>query len=360
MKRSQPLVVVVVAVLVSSSLFAIVGAADSHVSIELDGPSTADAGETVGIDVRMTAETAVYGVQFQVTSSTPITGSVRQGQFLGEGVSSVVLVNGVSQTEIEYGETRTGAEDGVTGEGTLATLELTVPASTDASQVNLSFAIVKVSDPSGTPVETATQGMRINVEATDAGGNGGGSGGSSENGAAKEGRETTAVAETAAERTTSGIPALSAEWPATVSSSVVQQFESQSRVRVVVSVNSSTSLSAFADRLEANGAQQVERHDQVDSVSAVVTAETLRTVARDSAVTTVRHDSSVESTVSASGTSGTAAPAGETGTAPGTEQAAVVSPAETGERSSAFGVSHGPVTAVGVVVVVALLWWRLR
>ena len=370
MKRSQALLVVIFAVLVSSSLFTAVGTADSHVSIELDGPSTADAGETVSIDVRMTAETAVYGVQFEVSSSTPVTGSVRQGQFLGEGASSVVLVSGVSETEIEYGETRTGAEDGVRGEGILATVELTVPASTETDQVDLAFAVVKVSDPSGTPIEADTQGMRIDVnEAASAGGSGGGGGGgggdgSSEDGTAEGTAETTAAAETATEQATSGTSAASTEWPATVSASVVQQFESQSRVRVIVSVDSSTSLSAFADRLEANGAQQVERHDQLDSVSAVVTAETLRAVAGESAVTAVRYDSSVQSMESTDGAPGTVSSAGEAGTAaPATEQAqAVTSQSETGETSSTFSVPRGPTAAVGVgvAVVVALLWWRFR
>jgi hypothetical protein len=363
MKHRQVLLSVIVVVLVSSSLFVTVGVADSDVSIQLDGPSEAQAGETVSVEVRINAETAVYGVQFQVTSSLPVTGNVRQGQFLREGASSVVLVSDVSGTRIEYGETRTGAEDGVTGEGTVAIIDMTVPASTETNRIDLSFAAVKVSDPSGRSVETATQGTQIDVhEASGGGGGGGGGGGSNSNGAAEDTAETAVATQTAGERTVTGTAVASTDWPATVSSTVVQQFENKSRVRVIVSVDSSIALSTLADRLEANGAQQIERHDQLDSVSAVVTAETLRAVASDSAVTAVRYDSSAQSSESADGASGTPASAGEAETlAPATERTqAVTSPAVTGDTPATFRVPRGPAAAVGIGVVVTLLWWRLR
>ncbi len=99
---------------------------------------------------------SVYGVQYDLTFNPAILQVVKdleKGDFLSQdGESSVAITNDFNNTigTIEYGETRMGAEDGVTGAGVLATITF---EAVSAGSTDLEFSDVIVSDTVAKPIE---------------------------------------------------------------------------------------------------------------------------------------------------------------------------------------------------------------
>ena len=112
-------------------------------------------GDTFTIDVTVDPEgNSVYGAQYDLTFNQAILQVISQakGGFLAQdGINSVEITNKFNNTigKVKYGETRMGAEDGVTGAGVLATItfEAVSGGSTDILLSN-----VIVSDPSAKPI----------------------------------------------------------------------------------------------------------------------------------------------------------------------------------------------------------------
>lgn len=357
MRRTTTLLIVTAAVLVSLGAPTGVAVADAPVTVGVDGPETAAPGERISLNVTTTAETPVYGVQFELALSTATTGKVEQGEFLSRDASSVVLVREFADSSVSYGETRTGTGTGVTGEGTLARVELTVPESTDDDQLGISFETVKVSDPDARTVEVATEGTTVDVISSDGGSAGdAGGGGSSAGGGESESNDNDGDDPETATRTSQPETAQTgtAEWPAVVPSSVADRFDDTSRVRVVITLDDDASLSTFVDRLEANGGTGIRRYDQQNSVSVVVSEETLRSVSRFDGVRQVRYDSS--GTVRAT-TAGTAT-SREDATATASSGVSTASPTSVGTTSTTFGLFGQPVIPLVVAVLCGVLWWR--
>jgi len=355
--------VVTIALLLSGSIAAVTVGASSHATVELAGPETVEPGETVTVTVRLDTATPAYGAQFRLSLSTPASGSVSKGSFLAGDASSVVVVREFSDTTVRYGETRTGAEDGVTGSGTLASIELTVPESTDADKLDLTFETVKVSDPDAQSINVSSQGLTIDI----AGGSGSGSdsdsdssSSSSSGGGANSGSSSSGGGGGSASSATTTQPTATPTdaWPAAVSSTVVSQFETASRVPVVIALDSGTEPAVIAQRLESSGATEVRVHADLNAVSATVSESTLRTVASRSDVRQVQYGSPATVTAASSGTT-TTAPAGtETPASTAADETATATPAA-GTTSTQFDLFGQPAIPLAVVLV-GFLWWRRR
>lgn len=309
--RSNPLVLVLVVFVVSLAAATVavggIAAAETPAELTLSGPDTAESGETVTVSVEIAADVSIYGVQYQLTSSTPITGSVEKGGFLEGNGSSVVIVNTVDNSTVDYGETRTGPT-GVSGEGTLSTLELTVPASTSTDRLTLSFARAAVSDPSANPVETTTRNLTIELDQVSDSGTASPSGEDDDN--SESGGPASGGAGGGAQATTTAaadVTAQSSAWPPTVPDDVRSRFADNDRVPVIILLSSEGDADSLAAALTSQGAVSVRQHDASNSVSATVTANSLRSVADQSTVRAVRYDSSA-STVSATDAPETPAP----------------------------------------------------
>jgi hypothetical protein len=113
-------------------------------------------GDTFTIDVTVDPEgNSVYGTQYDLTFNQAIIQVVSQvkGGFLTQdGETSVEITNKFNNTigKLEYGETRMGVTDGVTGAGVLATI--TFEAVSEGS-TDLLLSNVIVSDPSANPID---------------------------------------------------------------------------------------------------------------------------------------------------------------------------------------------------------------
>jgi hypothetical protein len=114
-------------------------------------------GDIFEIDVTVDPHgNSVYGAQYDLTFNPAILQVVKElekGDFLSQdGESSVVITNDFNNTigTIEYGETRMGAEDGVTGAGVLATITF---EAVSAGSTDLEFSDVIVSDTVAKPIE---------------------------------------------------------------------------------------------------------------------------------------------------------------------------------------------------------------
>jgi hypothetical protein len=363
MRHRSLTLVVTIALLLAGSTAAVTVGASSHATVELTGPESVEPGDTVTVTASIDTDTPVYGVQFRLSLSTSVSGSVEKGDFLAGNASSVVVVREVSDRTVRYGETRTGADDGVTGSGTLARIELTVPESTDADQLDLSFETVKVSDPNAQPVNASGEGLSMTIGAasddgSDAddgaggggggGGGGAGAGGGGGGGGAGDGETTTATAPT------------TDAWPASVSASVVERFETADRVPVVVTVDPDADPAAVAERLESGGATEVQVHGDLNAVSATVSQETLRSVASRDDVIRVQYGSPAPPTATGDGSGGTPTPAGTDAadSTPAPEPTPTPTPAA-GTTSTQFDLFGQPSIPLAVVVA-GFLWWRRR
>ncbi|MHC1583771.1 MAG: cohesin domain-containing protein, partial [Methanosarcinales archaeon] len=117
-------------------------------------------GETFTLDVRVDPCGAeVYGAQYTLTFDPAILQVVSQtaGDFLTQdGASSIEVVNTINNTlgKLEYGETRMGVENGVSGAGTLA--RVTFEAAGTGS-TSLTLSNVLLSDPSAQPIAGVVQ-----------------------------------------------------------------------------------------------------------------------------------------------------------------------------------------------------------
>jgi hypothetical protein len=340
---------------------------DPSVSITLEGPATITTGKSVSIEVTMTAPVPVYGVQYRLRSSTPISGSAAKGEFLGQNASSVVLVSQVGDTSVSYGETRTGTERGVTGTGTLSTLSITIPESTSASNLTLSFVETRVANPSGSPVDVTTEGLTLSVVAADDtrtgspsdsdrtdedGGDASGSSGGANrtSGSADEG--TTKV----------GGPGIAssptARWPAVVPDTVRSQFDERERVPVIIVLSSGTAPAQYLTTLTAEGATNVRHNDESNTVRAVVTASTLRLVAARSGVQSVQAVPAPDTTARTEASFTVAMSSAPT---PVNTSAAATSSGTPGTTSTTFPV-FSPLAALcgGLAVVVLFVRRRIR
>ncbi|OYT62137.1 hypothetical protein B6U67_04805, partial [Methanosarcinales archaeon ex4484_138] len=112
-------------------------------------------GDTFTIDVTIDPQVKeIYGAQYDLTFNQSILQVISQtkGNFLSQdGETSVEIVNKFNNTigKLEYGETRMGADGGVTGAGVLASIifEAVSEGSTD-----LEISNVILSDPSAKPI----------------------------------------------------------------------------------------------------------------------------------------------------------------------------------------------------------------
>jgi hypothetical protein len=104
-------------------------------------------GDTFTIDVTVDPEgNSVYGAQYDLTFNQAILHVISQvkGGFLAQdGENSVEIANKFNNTigKLEYGETRMGAEGGVTGAGVLATITFEA-VSAGSTDILLSNVIV--------------------------------------------------------------------------------------------------------------------------------------------------------------------------------------------------------------------------
>jgi hypothetical protein len=108
----------------------------------------------------------IYGAQFTLYFNTTIVNATAQtqGTFLAQdGASTIVMINEGNSTigTIEYGETRWGVEDGVTGPGTLASISFKA-VGPGTSELTLSQVVL--SDPNSTSVATASSNGTVTVE----------------------------------------------------------------------------------------------------------------------------------------------------------------------------------------------------
>lgn len=168
-----------VALLVGLSLGVATAAAATPATVTVDAPETASPGETVPVTIAISTDSPVYAAQFDLTF--PSAGSATQatpGDFLSENASTFVVANRVDDARVRYGESRRETQAGVTGSGTLATVEVTLPADATGT-VELGLTEVKLAAPNGSSVPVATEGATIEVE-SGGGATGGSDGGSEE------------------------------------------------------------------------------------------------------------------------------------------------------------------------------------
>ncbi len=135
-------------------------------TVSVDAPATAAPGETVTATIRIDAESSVYAAEFEL--SYPSAGAATQatpGGFLSANASTFVVANRVNESagRVSFGESRRDTQTGVTGEGVLAEVDVTVP--TDASgTVALSLPSVKLAAPNGSAVPVAVENATVDVE----------------------------------------------------------------------------------------------------------------------------------------------------------------------------------------------------
>ncbi|WP_255196398.1 PGF-pre-PGF domain-containing protein [Halorarius litoreus] len=133
-------------------------------TVSVDAPETASPGETVTVTVDIATDTPVYAAQFGL--SFPTAGSATHatpGNFLSQNASTFVVANQVDDGRVSFGESRRETQTGVTGSGTLATVDVTLPADASGS-VTLGLSDVKVAASNGSSVPVETAGTTIDIE----------------------------------------------------------------------------------------------------------------------------------------------------------------------------------------------------
>ncbi|RJS74098.1 DUF3344 domain-containing protein, partial [Methanophagales archaeon] len=108
----------------------------------------------------------IYGAQYDLFFNTSILNATSQtpGTFLSQdGASTSVIINRINNTigRLEYGETRTGVDDGVTTPGVLASITF---KAVKPGTSNLDLSNVLLGDPNGTAIETEVNDGTVVIE----------------------------------------------------------------------------------------------------------------------------------------------------------------------------------------------------
>ena len=128
----------------------------------------ASPGENFTIEIRIDPNGAeIYAVQYDLYFNPDILNAISQsqGNFLSQdGANTIVLVNEINNTigKIEYGEFRTGVENGVKEAGVISYISFEV-IGTGTSGLKLSNVIL--SDPNVTSIEATIESGKVNVSA---------------------------------------------------------------------------------------------------------------------------------------------------------------------------------------------------
>jgi len=137
---------------------------NTTVSIEPKNTATSP-GDVFVINVTIDpAENEVYGAQYELNFDPAILQVIEQtkGDFLTQdGASSIEVTNKFNNTagRVEYGETRMGVENGVTGTGVLASITFRVVGATGGTDLILSN--VTLSDPNATRIDALINNGRV-------------------------------------------------------------------------------------------------------------------------------------------------------------------------------------------------------
>ncbi|MEZ3163924.1 cohesin domain-containing protein [Halorubrum sp. RMP-11] len=296
-------------------------AGDTHaVSLAIEAPEEAEPNETITLSVRANATEAVYGIDFAAAYDPDRVevDDVSSGAYLGDGAGTIVGTAGANPDEqmISYAESRTVVESGITGEGVLATVTVTVDGNATG---NLTFEFTEASavDPAveDLPVETSGTTVRLpENESTPSGSGDSADPGSTENGSSSNitGEDPENAPDeksppnsgngntdsTDDESSTDGSTSASDEsddsassdddWPETVGDEVRANLDSRERVGVIVHVNGDTDSVATALR-DAN-ATEVQQFASRSVVAAFADRTTVRAVAARENVTQIESD----------------------------------------------------------------------
>jgi len=168
-KRSIILIGLVALVLFNLMFGSIVQAATQNSSISVS-PSSVEVshGDTFTIKIKVEPGGAeIYGAQYYLYFNPTLlkATSQSQGTFLSQnGATTAVIRNEINNSvgKIEYGESRMGAEHGVTNPGVLASITFEVIGTSGTSELKLSDVIL--SDPEGDPVETTINSGTVVVK----------------------------------------------------------------------------------------------------------------------------------------------------------------------------------------------------
>ena len=159
-KRRAILIGLVSLVLLSLAFGSIAQAAVQSTSMSVS-PSSVEAshGDSFTIEIKVEPGGAeIYGAQYYLYFNPTLlkATSQSQGTFLSQdGATTAVVRNEINNSvgKIEYGESRMGAEHGVTNPGVLASITFEVVGTSGTSELKLSDVIL--SDPEDVPVETS-------------------------------------------------------------------------------------------------------------------------------------------------------------------------------------------------------------
>jgi len=159
-KRRAILIGLVSLVLLSLAFGSIAQAAVQSTSMSVS-PSSVEAshGDSFTIEIKVEPGGAeIYGAQYYLYFNPTLlkATSQSQGTFLSQdGATTAVVRNEINNSvgKIEYGESRMGAEHGVTNPGVLASISFEVVGTSGTSELKLSDVIL--SDPEDVPVETS-------------------------------------------------------------------------------------------------------------------------------------------------------------------------------------------------------------
>lgn len=269
----------------------------SGTTLIVDAPESAQPGEEVTVSITINSETPIYGIQYSLSfgADSLSVQSVDQGTFFSDEGGSLLLAKETAESDgrIEYGETRQGADTGITGSGIVTRITFVVDNNPGAEEVQFTLNEVKVADPNGQPIETTTEPTTLAIG--DAAGT------------ATGGAQST---DTATSQPTSGDQSTPEPWREKLTATLEAELANADVVPVIVVVSDSADPTPVADALEQQGADDVQTLASINAVAAVVDADVLAVVAQRSDVDRIRYDSRVSVN--------TTAEPNETGTATGT------------------------------------------
>jgi len=320
-RRCLALGAILCVVIAAIGLGAAGAAGDTHaVSLAIEAPEEVEPNETITLSVRANATEAVYGIDFAAAydPDRAEVDDVSSGAYLGDGAGTIVGTAGADPDErrISYAESRTEVESGVTGEGVLATVTVTVDENATG---DLSFEFTEASavDPAVEDLSVQTSGTTVSLPENESGSSDSGdsadpdsiengssstaTGDDSENASDEEspldsgnGDTDSTDDESSTDKTTSesdesdDSASSDDDWPETVDDEVRAQLDAGERVGVIVHVDGNSDSVATALR-DAN-ATEVQRFESRNIVAALVDRAAVRAIAGREDVTQIESD----------------------------------------------------------------------
>lgn len=256
----------------------------SPVDFSVEADAETSPGEEVTVQIAVsTKQHSLYGVQYTMSYEPSVidTEEISKGSFLSQNASSIVITRQDNKTagRIEYAETRTGADKGVTGDGRITTITFKISDDADEQTVPFQITRAKASDADANSLSTTTTNGSVQITTEE-----------SPTPTPTPTQTTPTPTPSTETPATPSTPAAQAGGQLNLSDKIKEEMKENESIPVIVTIQNQKDSPNVTETLRDNGASDISRIES-NAVSAVATESAIRSTAVLPSVKSISYNS---------------------------------------------------------------------